>query len=1020
MESLILGSAASFVGNIKGKQQPEVERHVKREDAAPHSPQTSRLLEANSEGRSDESMRNADCVLQSKHKIFLSHSGAQKDLVDLLCDDLEKHHRFPFFDQRSSSLPKGERFPTLILKAAQECQLAIVVVSEEYFLSKWPMIELHAFVQARLTSNTKLKILPLFYGLSVQEFGNNDRRARWFNTWEEWAKIDLRINIQEWKESLKVLASFNGIEYNQGFSRIGAYLKTVVSNICKEVGPDIKWDDSHVQGRLSICQAIQERIKQIQSANKSEVCVIGFYGVGGIGKTTICKTLCNELLEEFEGKVSHVELGSESSTKLLKGVLKDLTNTSQELLQQLNEGECKYLLHKDTCKQRTFLAVDNVWDDSLSMEGAKMYLQTPFHEKSVVMVTSRSLETLTSLGISVSDCFEMPKLEHEDAKALFLYHATHGKQFSDYEDQRSIRKCVSLCYFSNGDQGSCHYLPLALKALGVQLSCIGDKPSQWLKILPKVKSFNYFEEEHNPVFSILRSSFDRLQPIDQCLFMDVVMYKPMRRPDIGNLDLSQWLSCVYNEDHEEIESRLWRLKAKGLLEYVDMNSQTIRVHDLYREFAKLESQGKLDKSANFGTRKWVWYEDAHPAELELTPFHGCWQNLTRIATMKKSWPSWHIDRNLEGIEWRYCSNVVVLKLDGLKKLQGDLNLAALKCLRSLDLVDITALDSLEGLQDLRNLTYFRWVQDFNSVTQKPCTCKGKLPSSLKVLQLCVGVLWLRPDIFDNCTNLSKLELYNCAADSLDFSNCLSLQSVVLCSLRSLRTFTGLFTTVSRLQVSCCEELVEIPGLSHLVSLKELHLYGNHRLLKLLDLQRLTKLQVLSIHEMKLLGLGLGSLRQLRKLECTKWPTPTKIPNFSGFEQLQVVDFSGSRVTSLEGVFTGNLSSLRCLILRDCTSLRRLPDLSDLRSLEELDLGNSGISLQDEDIRMLAALPLLQPVVVGTRRDSRLDVVKRKVLKWVGASEDQYYQHPPESWLSWTKWEERNLRSLPLEVRSMGW
>ena len=36
MESLILGSAASFVENIQGKQQPEVERHVKREDAAPH------------------------------------------------------------------------------------------------------------------------------------------------------------------------------------------------------------------------------------------------------------------------------------------------------------------------------------------------------------------------------------------------------------------------------------------------------------------------------------------------------------------------------------------------------------------------------------------------------------------------------------------------------------------------------------------------------------------------------------------------------------------------------------------------------------------------------------------------------------------------------------------------------------------------------------------------------------------------------------------------------------------------
>ena len=134
-------------------------------------------------------------------------------------------------------------------------------------------------------------------------------------------------------------------------------------------------------------------------------------------------------------------------------------------------------------------------------------------------MTSRFLETLTCLGINVSNCFEMPKLEYEDAKALFLYHAAYGKHFNSYEDKRVIKKCVLLCYFnnndtkdyyyfSNGDTKDCYYLPLALKALGIQLGTVGDKPSHWLKILPKVKDFNYFVKEHNPVFNILRSSFD--------------------------------------------------------------------------------------------------------------------------------------------------------------------------------------------------------------------------------------------------------------------------------------------------------------------------------------------------------------------------------------------------------------------------------------------------------------------------------------------------------------------------------
>ena len=90
----------------------------------------------------------------------------------------------------------------------------------------------------------------------MSEFGNKERRGQWINVREEWAKTNLRINVNVWKDSLKVLASFNGIEYNQGLKGIEAYLKSILSNICKEVKPNIEWDDSHVQGRSNICQVL--------------------------------------------------------------------------------------------------------------------------------------------------------------------------------------------------------------------------------------------------------------------------------------------------------------------------------------------------------------------------------------------------------------------------------------------------------------------------------------------------------------------------------------------------------------------------------------------------------------------------------------------------------------------------------------------------------------------------------------------------------------------------------------------
>ena len=55
-----------------------------------------------------------------------------------------------------------------------------------------------------------------------------------------------------------------------------------------------------------------------------------------MGKTSICKAMCNELLQKFKGKVCHVEMKSASEVDLLRGALKRLTSTRPELLDKLN------------------------------------------------------------------------------------------------------------------------------------------------------------------------------------------------------------------------------------------------------------------------------------------------------------------------------------------------------------------------------------------------------------------------------------------------------------------------------------------------------------------------------------------------------------------------------------------------------------------------------------------------------------------------------------------------------------
>lgn len=74
-----------------------------------------------------------------------------------------------------------------------------------------------------------------------------------------------------------------------------------------------------------------------QVSSNSRVCVVGIHGVGGVGKTTICKVLCNEFSSRYHDKVSHVEFGRGSEMKLLQKALKRLTTISHEILDELDD-----------------------------------------------------------------------------------------------------------------------------------------------------------------------------------------------------------------------------------------------------------------------------------------------------------------------------------------------------------------------------------------------------------------------------------------------------------------------------------------------------------------------------------------------------------------------------------------------------------------------------------------------------------------------------------------------------------
>ena len=220
--------------------------------------------------------------------------------------------------------------------------------------------------------------------------------------------------------------------------------------------------------------------------------------------------------------------------------------------------QCEDLLKREMQKQAVFLAIDNVTDNIKSIEQAKIFLSASFNNGSIVIVTTRSLEVLKlhHLDIDESNCLEMPELQKDEAKSLFMENAICDYETRMEVDDEIIDSCLKRCYFKKGDRKSYHYHPLALKVLGIQLGCSKYDRKKWGIMLEELDLFNLYREEEHPIFSILRKSFDILSSMDRMLFMDVALYLP--RQEIWDFKMTsfEWLSMVHGTGVHDIMERV--------------------------------------------------------------------------------------------------------------------------------------------------------------------------------------------------------------------------------------------------------------------------------------------------------------------------------------------------------------------------------------------------------------------------------------------------------------------------------
>ncbi|KAI9071082.1 hypothetical protein K1719_046957 [Acacia pycnantha] len=776
---------------------------------------------------SSSSSSFSSALPSKKYDVFISFRGddTRTNFTSHLYTALCRTKIETYIDYR---LHKGDEISPALTQAIKDSTISLVVFSQNYASSKWCLDELtHILLCKRDLGQI---VIPVFYNVDPSDVRKQQGAyKKAFAKHEKAFRRNIEV-VNNWRNALFLTSNLAGWD-SQTCRDESELIQNIVSDVLRKLNNSHPFELKDLYGIEENCHCIELLLQKAP--------IVGIWGMGGLGKTTMAKVVFTKLSSEFESSC-FMENVREMTEKHGISYVRD--QLILKLLDDENSRDGPSIILGSTFamrrlgRKKVLIVLDDV-SHSKHLDGLAKECGS-LGPGSRVIITTRDKHVLAG---RVDEIHEAKALSDYESLKLFCFKAFHKDRPEIGYEELSER---SVAYAKG--------IPLALTVLGSFLRSKTTK--EWESKLSQLKKI-----PQKGVQEVLKLSYDELNDEEREMFLDIACYlKGESESNVIRLFESYGL-------HARIGIRTLLDKALitiGVIYRVEM-------HDLIQGMGNEIVRQQCSKEP--GKRSHLWNHEEVYAILKNKKGTDAIESITfDMSQMEEDFvnlkvvdlcgssqlmelPDFSKALNLEHIDLSFCSSLCYVhpSILSLHKL-NTLNLSCCSELKSL--CNSSLLESLSNL----SVDYCLSLEEFSLLSEK-IEELDLTRTGIEILHPSIGQLKKLKSLSLNCsklknlpikelcclTSLAKLILYNCGnvvdKQKLRILFDASLHSLQDLSLEGFSNLAELPDNIGALTSLHCLSLsgssVEsLPAsIKHLSKLKTMKLRGCRRLRSLPEL-----------------------------------------------------------------------------------------------------------------------------------------------------------------------------------------